>query len=390
MKLPCHVVIFGPSDKFLSGISYYTIRLSNALAEQNKVTALLFRNMLPRKFFPGWKRVGSPLTTLQFADRVEVSVLLDWYNPLTWLAAYRRSRKGDVLLFEWWTSSVGFMYFFIAFLNLKRIPLIIEFHEVVDPIEEKNLFLRWYSRSIGWLIRKLASHFVVHSESDRSLVAASYRIPMDQLTVIPHGLYDQYQKIDATEARARLGIREDFVILFFGLLRPYKGLRYLIQAFESLPPDILEQSHLLVAGEPWEDQESVRLIEESPEGNHITLLGRYVDDNEISMIFSAANVLVLPYTRASQSGVAHIAMSFGLPIIASDIGAFIESLGKYKGCIFVKSENTNDLSEALQDVMKDNKRYPPPDDLQWDVISKRWMDFLKQILEEKRRNTEAQ
>jgi glycosyltransferase involved in cell wall biosynthesis len=377
MKLPCHVVIFGPSEKFLSGISYYTIRLSNALSEQNKVTALLFRNMLPRKFFPGWKRVGSPLTTLQFADRVEVSELLDWYSPLTWLAAYRRSRKGDVLLFEWWTSSVGFMYFFIAFLNLKRIPLIIEFHEVVDPIEEKNIFLRRYSRGIGWLIRKLASHFVVHSESDRSLVAASYRIPMDQLTVIPHGLYDQYQKIDAAEARSRLGIREDFVILFFGLLRPYKGLRYLIQAFESLPPDILEQSHLLVAGEPWEDQESVRLIKESPARDHITLLGRYIDDNEVSQTFSAADVLVIPYTRASQSGVTHIGMSFGLPIIASDVGGIKEGLQQYDGTILIKPQDSTEITDKLIDIFSNRNHYSVPENLNWDRISEKWLMLFR-------------
>lgn len=377
MKVPCHVVIFGPSDKFLSGISYYTIRLSNALSEQNEVTALLFRNMLPRKFFPGWKRVGSSLTTLRFSERVAVSELLDWYNPLTWLAAYMKARKGDILLFEWWTSSVGFMYFFIAFLNLKRIPLIIEFHEVVDPIEEKNVVLRRYSRGIGWMIRKLASHFVVHSVSDRSLIATSYRIPLDHLTVIPHGLYDQYQKMDAADARARLGIRENFVILFFGLLRPYKGLRYLIQAFEALPIDILEQSHLLVAGEPWEDQESVKLIEESPAGDQITLLGRYIDDSEVSMIFSAADVLVTPYIRASQSGVTHIGMSFGLPIIATDVGGIQEGLHQYKGSILIRPEDPGDIKDKLIDVYSIREHYPIPELLKWDKISEKWLILFR-------------
>jgi glycosyltransferase involved in cell wall biosynthesis len=380
MKLPCNVVIFGPSDKFLSGISYYTIRLSNALAEKSEVTALLFRNMLPRKFFPGWKRVGSSLTTLQFSDRVRVYKLLDWYNPLTWLEAYRKARKGDVLLFEWWTSSVGFMYFFIAFLNLKRIPLIIEFHEIVDPIEEKNIVLRRYSRGIGWMIRKLASHFVVHSESDRSLVATTYRIPLDHLTIIPHGLYDQYQKIDATEARARLGIKEDFVILFFGLLRPYKGLKYLIQAFEDLPPDLLEQSHLLVAGEPWEDQESLDLLNRSQHKDKITLVGRYVNDEEIGPIFSAASVLVLPYTRASQSGVAHIGMTFGLPIIASKVGGLAESLGKYQGTSFVEAADAQAIRAVLLEIRKNKMIYPLPVDLRWDSITGQWMSLIGMLL----------
>ncbi|HNY89231.1 MAG TPA: hypothetical protein PKL35_05570 [Methanoregulaceae archaeon] len=72
MKPKIRVVLIGPSIRFLSGISYYTIRLANALSGSTDVTAVLFRNMLPRRFFPGWKRVGDPLSTVNYTEDVKV------------------------------------------------------------------------------------------------------------------------------------------------------------------------------------------------------------------------------------------------------------------------------------------------------------------------------
>ena len=100
-KTKTKVVIIGPSEKFLSGISYFTLRLSNALSDLMDVKTLLFRKMLPKRLFPGWRRVGEELTTQKFDERVEVYEILDWYNPITWLRAYKiiKAEKADVILF---------------------------------------------------------------------------------------------------------------------------------------------------------------------------------------------------------------------------------------------------------------------------------------------------
>jgi hypothetical protein len=82
------VSIIGPSARFLSGISYYTTRLSNALASKYTVQTLLFRHMLPIFLFPGSRRVGNSLSTLTYDKRVTVHEIIDWYNPLTWYRAY--------------------------------------------------------------------------------------------------------------------------------------------------------------------------------------------------------------------------------------------------------------------------------------------------------------
>ena len=104
------VVIIGPSQRFLSGISYVTLLLSNSLADYFSVTALLFRNMLPKKLFPGYRRVGETLANCDYRSDITVVELLDWYNPLTWMQASKYIRQDDVIIFQWWTSSVAHMY----------------------------------------------------------------------------------------------------------------------------------------------------------------------------------------------------------------------------------------------------------------------------------------
>jgi len=106
------------------------------------------------------------------------------------------------------------------------------------------------------------------------------------------------------------------VILTFGLIRKYKGIMYLVQAFEKLPEDIAKKSRLLIVGEIWEGKnELLNQINMSQYREKITLINEYVPDEKIPVYFGASDVVVLPYLRASQSGIAHIAMSFGKHII---------------------------------------------------------------------------
>ena len=196
-----------------------------------------------------------------------------------------------------------------------------------------------------------------------------------------HGLYDQYPIIEKENAKNVLNIDSEYVVLFFGLLRPYKGASYLVRAFEALPETIRSKSTLVIAGEPWEDKEVLTLVKESPYSNKILMFSEYISDEQVPYIFSASDVLVLPYTRASQSGVAHIGISYGMPIIASKVGGLAESLDKYKGTVFVSPQDIQELAAALNDVLlnKYGIVYPLPDSLQWDNISLEWLELFQKI-----------
>ncbi|HJK00629.1 MAG TPA: glycosyltransferase [Methanocorpusculum sp.] len=375
------VTLIGPSSRFLSGISYYTTYLANALSEKYSVQAVLFRKMLPKRLFPGAARVGKILSTISYNTSVNMQEYLDWYNPITWYQAYRTASKSKVCVFEWWTSSVAHMYLVIGLLlRLKGVPIILEFHEVVDTLEEAILPLRIYSKVMGRLIRRLANRYVTHSVSDQNLVAERYQIPIEKISVIPHGLYDQYPVIEPDAAKKHLGITASNVILFFGLLRPYKGAKNLIHAFEQLPQSLKNTTVLLIAGETWEDRETLMTAEISQDHDKILLFSKYISDEEVPYFFSAANLLALPYTRASQSGVAHIGISYGMPIVASQVGGLAESLGQYEGTYFVIPENVAELSHMLETVLtEEHKKYPLPESMRWDHIATTWKMLIDQI-----------
>ena len=107
-------------------------------------------------------------------------------------------------------------------------------------MEHGFFVLRLYSKIMGTLIRRLATFYIVHSEVDRQLISSHYDIDLEKVRVIPIGVFDQYKKIDKSQAKDQLGISESNVILFFGLVRPYKGVKYLVKAFESLPSDYIQ------------------------------------------------------------------------------------------------------------------------------------------------------
>ena len=151
-----------------------------------------------------------------YRSDIRVVELLDWYSPLTWMEASRYTRQNDVIIFQWWTSSVAHMYLAIALMNLKKKPIIIEFHEIIDPMENGFIILRIYSKIMGTLIRRLATFYIVHSEVDRQLISSHYDIDLEKVRVIPIGIFDHYKKIDKGRAKEQLTICESNVILFFG------------------------------------------------------------------------------------------------------------------------------------------------------------------------------
>ncbi len=363
------LAVFGPGATFLSGISYYTARLAAALSERHEVTVVLFRRMLPTFFFPGRGRVGAPLADLDYgrARRVEV----DWHNPGTWWAAHRAVKDADVWILPWWTASVFHVY--LALDLFRRKPrLAVEFHEVLDPLEARNPGLRLYTRLASALLLRRAAAAVVHSAADRDSVARRFSIRAE---VVPHGLYG-YPRVPREEARRSLSIREPRVLLYFGIVRNYKGLPVLLDAFDRLPEDLARETRLLLVGEPWDDEAALRArIEASPRRDRITWVDRYVSDGEVPLFFGAADLVALPYLRASQSGVAHIAMAQGLPLVLSRVGG-LGALETYPGTTLVEPGDAAALSAAVENGLRAGPRTHPPPPLGFAETARRYGEVL--------------
>jgi glycosyltransferase involved in cell wall biosynthesis len=378
------ICIVGPSKRFISGISYYTIRLANEMSKVYGTSVICFRQLLPTFLFPGKGHVGKKISQLDFEKHVSVFDGMDYNNPITWFKAYSflKQEAPDVIILQWWTSSVAHMHLLLKIFSKFTIgsKIVIEFHEVVDPFEESILPIRLYSKLMGSLLRNNLAGYITHSESDKKLVSERYAINSDNIYVVPHGLYDQYgEPMDCNEAKENLSIDEEFVVLSFGLIRKYKGIPDLIKAFELLPEEIAFKSRLLIVGEIWEDRDLIlETINASKYSSQITIVDEYVPDEMVPVYFSAADVVVLPYTRASQSGIAHIAMSFGKPVVVSKVGGLIDSMKDYSGTYYVEPGNLNAIKEGIIGSLS-NSNYHDPPERSWSDVMKIYAGVLSKI-----------
>lgn len=342
------VCVVGSGWRFTGGVSHYTCRLANALAEHADTSAILMRRLLPRFLYPGRSHVGVRVTGLEYDERVEVYEGVDWYWGTSLLPALRQLRRNrpDVLVFQWWTGTVAHTYALLARAARRLgITVVVEFHEVQDTAELRVPLVGTYTRRVLASVLREAQAFIVHSEHDRKLLGASYDLSGRPVAVVPHGPFDHYA------VRREPAADGEFRLLFFGLIRPYKGLSYLIRAFDRLTPEEVRGLRLTVVGETWEGHtEPVELIEASPYRDRITLVNRYVSDEEAKQHFARADALVLPYLRSSASGPLHIAMSNGIAVVVSAVGGLTEAARDYAGAFMVEPEDVDGLVEALRKV----------------------------------------
>jgi glycosyltransferase involved in cell wall biosynthesis len=153
-------------------------------------------------------------------------------------------------------------------------------------------------------------------------------------------------------------------LLFFGLIRPYKGLEDLVRVFNGLPEEEAERLWLTVVGETWEGcTEPARLIATSPYADRITFVNEYVPDEVVAAAFAHADVAILPYHRSSSSGILHIAMSWGLPIVVTDVGGLPEAASGYQGAVFITPGDQEALKAGIrQAVQLAGKKFEDPRD----------------------------
>ena len=349
------VCIVGSGTRFLSGISYYTMRLANTMECSYKVSAILMRQLLPSRFYPGRKRVGKRFTQQEYAPSVKVFNGVDWYwiPTLFHALAFLIRQRPDVVIFQWWTGSVLHTYLVIASAaRLMGAKVIIEFHEIQDTGEARLRFAHSYVEAIRPLLIRIADGLVVHSEYDRNILERLGGLRGRQVTKILHGPYDHYVLGGARQHRRTAPV-SCCNLLYFGVIRPFKGLEDLITAFNSIPSDQIPKYWLTIVGETWEGWTlPTELIATSIYQDRITFVNRYVCDDEVAEFFAAADAVVLPYHRSSASGPLHIAMSWGLPVVVTTVGGLPEAVADYDGVIFVPPANPEAIRVALEKVLE--------------------------------------
>lgn len=307
------------------------------------------RALVPRRLYPGSARVGASVTRFSYPPDVPVFDGIDWFivPSLFRAIAFLRRQAPQVLLLEWWTATTLLSYLALALAALRSgIPVVIELHEIQDVGEARSVAARAYSGVGIRLLLRLARASIVHSDYDRAALGRALGIRSEEIAVIPHGRYDQYgsqRRNDAPDGPYRL--------LFFGVLRPYKGVDDLLDAFELLTEAEAAEFRLTIVGEKWEAGDDVeRRIARSPRRDSIEFVPRYVTDDELRNQLARTDAVVLPYRRASASGPLHVAMALGLPVVVSEVGGLAEAVAGYAGAVLVPPQDPPRLADALRAI----------------------------------------
>ncbi len=334
------VSVFHP---YRGGISQFNGHIYRELQKEHTVKAINFSLQYPDFLFPGKSQFVDP-TDLQSGE-VEAPRLLNSINPLSYLTTAKEIKrfKPDLLITRYWMPFFGPSLGTVAHLTKRHNTKVVAIIDNLIPHEPRFFdapFTRYFLNAVDSCL--------CMSEA----VASDIRTVAPHMPVWyhPHPVYDHFGEIrPKAQARAALNIPKDkTVLLFFGLIRAYKGLDLLLQAF----PKLGENVYLLVVGEPYENFDPYQqLIDEGGAKNRIQVHTRYIPTEEVSTFFSAADIGVLPYRTATQSGIAAMAFHFNLPVVVTDTGGLKQMIEPHGIGRVVPTVSVEALIKTLQDVL---------------------------------------
>lgn len=374
------VCIVGSGTYFLSGISYYTHRLANALGRSEEVSVVLMRQLLPTRLYPGRDRVGRSLASFRYPEGMPTFDGVDWYWVPSMARALRflRRQHPDVVVLQWWTGTVLHSFLLLAREARKLgARVVVEFHEVQDTGEVRLGAATRYVDVLAPFLLEMMNGAVVHSEWDRRALEERYGLRDRPVAVIPHGPYDGIGD-DAPQPAPALA-PGCCRLLYFGVIRPFKGVEDLVRAFDSIPEEEIRGYHLTVVGETWEGWTlPADLIAASRYRHRITFVNRYVTDAEVGELFANADAVVLPYHRSSASGPLHLTMSRGLPVVVTRVGGLVEAAHEYEGAVLVPPRDPVALRSAIGTVAGlSGRRFADPHS--WERTAQRFKAFLDEL-----------
>lgn len=348
------------------------------LGKEHSVKAFNFKRQYPDILFPGKTQY---VTKDDNAVPVESEALLDTANPFTYISTAKAIRRfnPDLLIMRYWMSWFAPSLGYVA-RHVGRNCKIISILDNVIP-HEPHFFDRLFTK---WFLKPNYGFVVLCDAVRNDLLSFDREKPV---LVTPHPLYSHFgAKISKEQACRQLGIKPNKRnILFFGLIREYKGLDLLIEAF-----NLLDDSYqLIIAGEPYGSFDKYEaLIDSSPYRDNISVTTNYIKDSCVSPYFSASDVCVLPYRSATQSGISSICFNFNLPMITTDVGGLKETIGDKGTGMIIKDCRKETIADAIksyfdnrslrEEYVKNIERVK--DELSWKTFCNRLVEFYKKDL----------
>ncbi len=349
------IVIVGPAYPYRGGQALVEAHLFDTLSKADyECYTVSFTLLYPKIFFPGTSQYDESDIHFYEHDN-KIFRIINSINPFTWWKAYKKIKalKADAVVFVWWMPFFGPAYSTIAFLLKYFLKIKIVFL-VENYISHEN---RWLDKLSSKITLDFADYFICQSTFVKQNIRKNHKhTPIFQTTLSVFDCYDLKQYNKAT-AKAKLGIKTEKVILFFGLIRAYKGLDQLLYAFPSLK-SLYPDSSLLVVGECYEDiSKYKKIIAKENIENSVILVNKFIPNEVVEPYFKAADVVCLPYYSATQSGILMMAYGFRVPVVTTNVGGLSELVEQGKTGLILDNNEPKKIVDGISRIFESDENF---------------------------------
>jgi glycosyltransferase involved in cell wall biosynthesis len=340
------IIIIGPVYPYRGGNSLFISYLYDILKPQFDVKIYNYKLLYPSLLFPGTTQFDESGTVIKKApsERIVNSI-----NPFNWIATANKILKenADLVVFDWWHPFFGPCHFAISNLIKKKYKNKIVFITENFISHEGNAV----DKTLTKIGLKNASSFVALSEiveKDLNALAAGRKIYRSELPIFDYT--ESEVKTNLHSTKNELGFKEeDKVLLFFGYVRKYKGLDILLDAMPEISkkyPGI----KLLVVGEFYDDPSVyINKIKELRIENNVKIINKFIPNEEVRKYYLAADLVVLPYRSATQSGILNVAYGFNKPALVTDVGGLSQFVKHKETGIIIKPDSPDAIAKGVEE-----------------------------------------
>ncbi|NBP74655.1 MAG: glycosyltransferase [Crocinitomicaceae bacterium] len=370
MKKSTHkVVFFSALPPYRGGISDFSELVVSAMEQQYDLKAFTFKKQYPNFLFPGKTQLSLNKLSKSYPR------IVSGFNPLSYFSAVRQLKKSSPTIFitNYWMTFFAPMNVFFAKSLKKECLKIAIIHNLVP--HEKRFFDKVFNR----IFVKSYDGFIVLSESvKKDLLAID---PAAKYCLLKHPSYNQFgEKIARKEAAEALGLDPTKkILLFFGLIRNYKGLDLLLQAFSNLNKEFI----LLIAGEVYGDEITYTNLIAKSKNKNIHFVNQFINEQDVKLYFSVADLCVLPYKSATQSGIQALANSFCLPVLISNVGGLVEDIVDEKNGFILNEINPLAIQNKIEEIFNENKLTQVEENLKIEnlLLNDMWTKFSDSLIQ---------
>jgi glycosyltransferase involved in cell wall biosynthesis len=320
----------------IKGISPYTLNLVKELSKKVEIDFYNFKSIYPEIFYPGGTKTNEKEPKIK---NVKIHNYLAWYNPFSWIKT-GFAIKTDLLHVQWWAWTLAPIYLTIlGIAKLRNKKIVMTIHNV--KMHENSLIPNFLNKTVI----NLADEYIVHSEDNKKTFLNQFKTNK-KVKIIPHPIIEfPISSIPKEILKRKYGFKkEDKILIFFGNIRPYKGLDVLLKTFGEIKNSNLK---LIIAGQVWGSFSLYQnLIDNLNLKDRVKLFLGYNNKDLVAELFKISDIAVFPYKKFdAASGALSVAMFYKKPVIITDVMTIDKNYKSYK---IAKSGDSIDLKNKIE------------------------------------------